>query len=280
MHMSQMARRFYWKRLGTPPGVDDYTRRVIGATGGFSAFHDFYGMMGINSFRFFSPAMWEKLGDHVPYADLGANLDRVRRWHPINQGLYWGARIHLAGLLLHLKGDRVSMHSSVETRYPFLDERVFGFLAKLDPRWKLRGLKDKYLLRLLGERWLPKSTAWTPKGMFRAPLDSFFGKHPPAYINDLLSRESLQKAGYFDPDSVDHWRQMVGGDWWRGDRSASFREYKPNSHKRVSVELGLVAVLATQLWHHMYIDNGLADLPTDYSRAAGQAAAEPVSARP
>jgi asparagine synthase (glutamine-hydrolysing) len=157
------------------------------------------------------------------------------------------------------------MHSSVETRYPFLDEDVFAFLARLHPRWKLRGLKDKYLLRRLGERWLPRSTAWTPKGMFRAPLDSFFTRHPPAYVDQLLSRESLRRTGYFDADAVDSWRRVVGGQWWRGDRSQSHGQYGPGSHKRVSVELGLVAVLATQLWHHQFIDHGLADLPYDWS---------------
>ncbi len=77
----------------------------------------------------------------------------MRRWHPLNRGLYLGARIHLPGLLLNAKGDRIAMHSSVEARYPFLDEEVFALLAGIDPRWKLRGLfGDKYLLRLLAER--------------------------------------------------------------------------------------------------------------------------------
>jgi asparagine synthase (glutamine-hydrolysing) len=37
------------------------------------------------------------------------------------------------------------MHSSVEVRYPFLDEEVFAFLARLHPDWKLpRGSGDKH----------------------------------------------------------------------------------------------------------------------------------------
>ena len=50
----------------------------------------------------------------------------------------------LAGILLAGKGDRVAMRSSVETRYPFLDEDVIGVHGRLHPRWKLRGLRDKY----------------------------------------------------------------------------------------------------------------------------------------
>ena len=135
------------------------------------------------------------------------NLDRARRWHPLNRALYLGARVHLPGLLLNAKGDRVAMHSSVETRYPFLDEDVFAFLAKLPPRLKLRGFGDKHILRLLAERWLPRSIAWRRKAMFRAPFDSFYADPPPAFVEQLLSETSLRKTGYFDPSAVAHWRQ-------------------------------------------------------------------------
>jgi asparagine synthase (glutamine-hydrolysing) len=143
----------------------------------------------------------------------------------------------------------VAMHSSVETRYPFLDEDVFAFLAKLHPRWKLRGLRDKYLLRLLAERWLPKSIARRPKVMFRAPFDSFHGDRAPAYVDQLLSAEALRKTGYFDPAAVTHWRTAYRSMW----------AYSP---QRLSVEMGLVGVLATQLWHQTFIDSSLADVPS------------------
>ena len=99
---------------------------------------------------------------------------------PVNQSAYWASRIHLPAHLLSLKGDRPAMHSSVETRYPFLDEHVFRFLAALHPRWKLRGFRDKHVFRLLAERYLPRDIAWRRKFMFR-----------------LLSEEALRKTGWF-----------------------------------------------------------------------------------
>ena len=53
----------------------------------------------------------------------------------------------LMGLLLNQKGDRVAMHSSVETRYLFRDEDVISFCASIDPQMKLNGFKEKYLRR-------------------------------------------------------------------------------------------------------------------------------------
>ena len=101
------------------------------------------------------------------------------RWNGPNAGtrsiagIWVAGRVTLAGHLLQAKGDRVAMHSSVEVRYPFLDEDVFDFLARLHPRWKLRGLRDKHLLRLLAERWVPPAIYRRKKAIFRAPLDSF-----------------------------------------------------------------------------------------------------------
>jgi asparagine synthase (glutamine-hydrolysing) len=141
------------------------------------------------------------------------------------------------------------MHSSVETRYPFLDEEVFTFLARLHPRWKLHGLRDKYLLRLLAGRWLPAEVAHRPKAIFRAPFTSFGLDSSPGWVDQLFSVESLQKTDYFDADAVQHWRRQ-------------FRNMRAGSMQRMSVEMGLVGVLTTQLWHHTYIDGSLADVPS------------------
>jgi asparagine synthase (glutamine-hydrolysing) len=141
------------------------------------------------------------------------------------------------------------MHSSVEVRYPFLDEDVFAFTARLHPRWKLRGFRDKHLLRLVAERWLPPEVARRHKVIFRAPLDSFHMDPEPPFVGQLLSEESLRRTGYFDIAAVHHWRR-------------AFREMRAGSLPRLSVEMGLVAVVATQLWHHLFIDGALSDLPT------------------
>src|SRR5207302_9204728 len=134
--------------------------RNAAVVGGYNAWHDVYGRMSLSRLMFYSEEMHQAVGDHVPYEDLELNTAKMARWYPLNRALALGARVMLAGMLLSSKGDRVAMHSSVETRYPFLDEDVIAFMARLHPRWKLHGLSDKYVLRLLAERWLPKSIAW------------------------------------------------------------------------------------------------------------------------
>ena len=153
----------------------------------------------------------EAVGDHVPYEDLQLDTATHGQLAPAQPRAGPRRRVMLAGMLLAAKGDRVAMNSSVETRYPFLDEDVFDFLAGMHPHWKLRGLRDKYILRLLAERWLPKSIAWRRKAMFRAPLDASTCEAAPPFVDQLLSPESLRTTGYFDVAAVQNWRQRLPG---------------------------------------------------------------------
>jgi asparagine synthase (glutamine-hydrolysing) len=246
--LSRLARRTVLRLIGAPPGAADYLRRVERLLGEHGPFQEIYAVMALSRFRFFSRHTLAALADRLRHEDLEPNLERMARWHPFNRSAFWAGRVHLAGHLLNAKGDRVAMNSSVETRYPFLDEAVFDFLARVHPRWKLRGLRDKYLLRLLGERYLPREVAWRPKGMFRAPLDSFFDHGVPPYVDQLLSEESLRRTGYFDVAAVRYWSDQI-------------RQRRLGIRQRASVEMGLVGVVSTQLWHHTYIDPSLAELP-------------------
>jgi asparagine synthase (glutamine-hydrolysing) len=248
IRLSEYARRAYLRLMNAPKVPWNVAREVEASIGGANAWLELYGLLALSRIRFFSPSMWEQLNDHSPFADLQLNLDRARKWHPLNRSLYLGARVILPGLLLASKGDRVAMNSSVETRYPFLDEDAFAFIAKLHPGWKMRGLQDKLLQRHLAERWLPHQVAWRRKGMFRAPLDGLLVTDAPSFVDELLSVESLRKTGYFDSSAVGHWR-------------SAFRTMRNGSNQRTILEMGLVGVVATQLWHHIYIDPTLADLP-------------------
>jgi len=52
---------------------------------------------------------------------------------------------------------------------------------------------------------------------------------------------------------------------------------RPGSLPRLSVEMGLMAVAGTQLWHHLYMGGGLADLP-EWSAVPPPAAVEASAA--
>ena len=275
-------------------------RAVQKLIGGPNGWLDLYGMMSLNKLRFFAPELKEKALAHSPWDDLELNPD-LHRWHPFNRQMYLGSRIMLPGHLLSSKGDRVAMHSSVETRYAFLDEDVIAYMAKVHPRWKLRGLlKDKFIERKVAEKWLPPEIAWRKKHMFRAPMDSWVapasgrrepavssdqqpavssdqqpavssdqqpahaGRSPGAWIDQVLSPESLRKAGYFDPEAVAAARLKL----------ATMRR----GLGRTGLEMGLTAVTSTQLWHHLYLGGNLCDLAPVRSAEFGVRSEKPAPA--
>ncbi len=157
--------------------------------------------------------MWQRLGEHSPYDDLDITNANIKRWHPLNQSLYVGYKVMLAGLLMISKGDRIAMNASVESRYPFLDDDVISFCAGIAPEYKLRGMTEKWILRQVAARILPAQIANRPKTMFRAHMSgSFLGPHRPSWVDQLLSPESLRATGYFDPAAVARqraWQTLV-----------------------------------------------------------------------
>ena len=75
----------------------------------------------------------------------------------------------------------------------------------------------------------------------------------PAYVHQLMSEEALEKTGYFNVQEVRHWRQ-------------AYRSLRGS--QRISVEMGLAAVFSTQLWHRLFIDETLAEVPLTVMPAA------------
>lgn len=239
--------RFIRKRAAPGTKLDDL-RRIDATVGGAHAQMLLYHLVSQSRDRYFSADLKDRLGDKNAYEDLSLDLERMRRWSPLNQSLYFGYKVMLAGLLMNHKGDRIAMANSVETRYPFLDDDVIAFASRLHPRWKLRGLtRDKYLLRQAAARMLPKEVAFRPKGMFRAPMAETFLNDPPPFVQQLISEEALRKTGYFDVKAVRRDIALFG----KG-KAAKLGTF---------ASMGLNGVLATQLWHHLYLDGSLCDLP-------------------
>jgi asparagine synthase (glutamine-hydrolysing) len=227
-----------------------------GIKGARTAQQDVYDFMGHARSVLYSRSMWNQLSGYSPYDDLNLTNDRFSRWAPLNQSLYVGYKVMLAGLLLTGKGDRVAMNSSVETRYPLLDEDVIAFCASIAPEYKLRGLTDKWLLRQVAARTLPPRIANRPKTMFRASrFDAFGDAARPRWVDQLLSPESLKKTGWFDPDAVARERQA----------QSRFLHVTP---RRIIMDLSLTCVIATQLWQHIYLGGGLCELPSWDARPA------------
>ena len=68
------------------------------------------------------------------------------------------------------KVDVASMAFSLESREPLLDQDLVEWAMKLPLKWKLRRGQNKYLLRKLAYRYIPRKIANRPKQGFEVPI--------------------------------------------------------------------------------------------------------------
>ena len=120
----------------------------------------------------------------------------------------------------------------------FLDHRLFEFSAALPTGSRLRGLKEKEILRRWARHILPARISGRGKQPYRAPdAPSFFAPNAPAYIADMLSTDAISRVGVWSPRAVQGLVRRC-----RSAQAISFRENQ-----------ALLAVLSTQIWHHRFI---------------------------
>lgn len=124
-------------------------------------------------------------------------------WDALSQAQYLEVRTLLSGYILCSQGDRMLMAHSVEGRFPFLDPGVVDFCNALPPRYKLRVLDEKHVLKRAARGLVPEEILSRPKQPYRAPdAACFVGPGAPDYVERLLSVDALRESGLFDPDAT------------------------------------------------------------------------------
>src|SRR5262249_35957876 len=105
------------------------------------------------------------------------------------------------------QGDRMALAHGVETRYPYLDLEFVRFAARLPRGIKLRGLKDKFILRETYAGRIPDAVRMRKKFAYQAPeKKSFFPDGTLVdWAADLLRRERIAADGVFDPAYVEQY---------------------------------------------------------------------------
>ncbi len=159
--------------------------------------------------RLLSPDWAAELADCNAEADLTVALPgSYDAWRPFCRAQYLETALLLPGYILSSQGDRMAMAHGIEGRFPFLDHRVVEFAATIPPRWKMRGLREKYILKRAAGHLVPKSIADRPKQPYRAPdTTSFFdtqtGMARAPYVDELLSFSRICADDVFRADAVD-----------------------------------------------------------------------------
>src|SRR5213075_1084718 len=69
------------------------------------------------------------------------------------------------------RGDRMTMAASIESRVPFLDHELAGFVSSLPDEWRVKGFRTKRILRGAARALIPDAILDRPKVGFRVPVN-------------------------------------------------------------------------------------------------------------
>ena len=139
---------------------------------------------------------------------------------------------------LLVKMDIASMANSLETRSPFLDQKVMEFSASLPSSWKLHGLTTKYILKKTFKGFLPEKIINRGKMGFGIPVGKWFRTDWKDYFREIVLSEKAVKRGYFNRAAL----ERIHEEHVSGKRDHGYRMW---------------ALMMLELWHRIYIDKDI-----------------------
>jgi asparagine synthase (glutamine-hydrolysing) len=101
-----------------------------------------------------------------------------------------------------VKVDRATMSVGLEGREPMLDHHLIEFLARLPSSFKIKNGVNKWMLKEIVHRYIPKALMERPKRPFIAPLMVWFREELQEQLKYYLSVECLNKTGVFDHEPI------------------------------------------------------------------------------
>ncbi len=145
--------------------------------------------------------------DETFSVDFGA----IESGELMTQMLYADFNVWLPDNIL-TKVDRASMSVGLEAREPLLDHRVVDFASRIPTNLKYKNGESKYLLKKVLSNHLPKNLYNRPKTGFVGPIDSWLrGKLRPM-VMEYLSKNEIEKSGFFDSEEVSKWTDRFYND--------------------------------------------------------------------
>jgi len=204
--------------------------------------------------NYYAPEFKAAFGGIDVIRELRSSLPtRFFGWSPLNQAAYLEMTTRLSPYLLSAHGERMTMAHGVEGRYPFLDHRLFEFAAALPTGSRLRGLREKEVLRRWASRILPSQLPIGRRPRHTPPAaHGFFLPSSHDWIGNYLGAEALRRVGIFSAPAV-------GG---------LLRRFRAGHATQPEENQAFIGIMSTQIWHRQFIESTLSLTPLPISDAS------------
>lgn len=180
---------------------------------------------------------WQKtIEKHNPNDILLDYLNHIpEETDHLNQMLFWDLKFFLTDHNLNYT-DKMSMAHGVEVRVPYLDKELVDFSTTIPTDLKMKGATTKYLLRKVGERYLPKEIIYREKTGFGAPVRKWITEDLHQTLLERFTPEACAKRGIFNPEAI--------VDIIMRNRAGA-----------IDASYSIWALLAITSWYHLFIDD-------------------------
>ncbi|GCF08220.1 asparagine synthase (glutamine-hydrolyzing) [Dictyobacter arantiisoli] len=155
--------------------------------------------------------------------------------------LYLDTKIWLPDNLL-MKGDKMTMAASLESRIPMLDYKLIEYAASIPSQAKIKGLKTKYLLKQAFADFLPTEILTRKKMGFNVPTGIWFREGQRDLISNLLLSERTHSRGFFQRDYI----QKIMQDHLAG---------------KTNYQAQIFTLASLELWFRVFIDTPTLEMP-------------------
>lgn len=188
-------------------GVINKVKRMIEGGAFDPSLHHTRWMMFLNSSEknsLYRSDLRATLKDHLTTNFFRHYFEKASCFDHLAQQQYVDVKTYLADDIL-TKVDRMSMAVSIEARVPLLDYHIVEFALNLPAHMKLNGARTKSILRQTVKNLVPNLVLEKPKEGFSIPMKHWLRGSLKTMMLDLLSKDSLQKHGYFNHQVIAGW---------------------------------------------------------------------------
>lgn len=128
-----------------------------------------------------------------------AFADRLTGRDPVNQAMYLWTKTMLPNFVLTFLSDRMEMSHSIEGRVPFLDHHVAEFAAGIPIHLKIKGMREKHVLREAVRDVVIEPVYNREKHPFTTPPPTSDDDPMYVFARDSLTPTALANQPIYDP---------------------------------------------------------------------------------
>ena len=205
---NQASRGLLTSDQAAPPEVGSIERRL----GWVPSWLEVFSHVGNRTVGLYRRSFMADIASMDPYEPgLSRTMidDKVLGRDPLNQSLYLWAKFQLPNFILTFLSDRMEMAHSIEGRVPFLDHKVAEYAAGIPVHMKVKGMREKHVLREAARDVIIEPVYNREKHPFMTPPAKHDGSDA---MQDLFAytfaSAALDDQPVFDPEAV---RKLYAG---------------------------------------------------------------------